>query len=165
MHNWRLYSIKTAAVALRRPDGGPQTSSETLSAAGGHCLRGVPRASHDEGLDPGLTRTGGGRSTPSRSLTKLIIEIRVSLRGPEVIARILTWARSVPGGERDSRWAPRLSNPTCRTPTRWKRMLIEWVIVRSFRILLKMWIKGFVINLYFNRIVEYLDLRKIWEFS
>lgn len=34
------------------PDGGPPTSSETSSAAGDHCLRGIPRASHDEGPTP-----------------------------------------------------------------------------------------------------------------
>lgn len=41
-------------------DGGLQTSSETFNAAGDHCLRGVPMASHDEGPQPlGLTRTRG----------------------------------------------------------------------------------------------------------
>lgn len=130
MHNWRLYSIKTATVALRRPNGGPQTSSETLSAAGGHCLRGVPRASHNEGLDPGLTRTGGGRSTPSRALTKLIIEIRVSLRGSEVIARPVYPPEPAPSWGQSPRRAPRRGDSECRTPTRWKRMSIKWVIIR-----------------------------------
>lgn len=104
-------------MALRRPNGGPQTSSETLSAAGGHCLRGVPRASHNEGLDPDLTRTGGGRSTPSRALTKLIIEIRVSLRGSEVIARPVYPPEPAPSWGESPRRAPRHDDPEYRTPT------------------------------------------------
>lgn len=43
--------VKLRAWRLRR-DGGLQTSSETFNAAGGHCLRGVPMASHDEGPQP-----------------------------------------------------------------------------------------------------------------
>lgn len=64
------------------PGGGPETSSETSGTAGGHCLKGVPRARGGEagkGPTPADTHEGVA-SAPSGPQTKLIItEFRVFL--------------------------------------------------------------------------------------
>ncbi|TGZ51249.1 hypothetical protein DBV15_03162 [Temnothorax longispinosus] len=81
------------------PDGGPQTSSETSNAAGDHCLRGIPRASHDEGPTPKLVFRHGPhdgphdatrqseRRTPTRCIRRKGIPVNVVERDGHTILR------------------------------------------------------------------------------